>query len=129
MYAFENHALITVISADLREQISHVIYWEAHVVALNALACQGTLLSPTLGAARDSLGCKIDACIAVQLAAFADANALTYSEINILLKHYISNKRAADSNFQLNPMLKLAQEYAERFATTSNSDVAQQIRK
>lgn len=60
--------------------------------------------------------------------AFADANALTYSEINILLKHYISNKRAADSNFQLNPMLKLAQEYAERFASTSNSDVAQQIR-
>lgn len=62
-------------------------------------------------------------------AAFDNANALTYSEINILLKKYVENKRLLDSNFQPNPMMKLAQEYAERFATTTNSDVAQQIRK
>lgn len=41
----------------------------------------------------------------------------------------MENKRLLDPNFQPNPMMKLAQEYAERFATTTNSDVAQQIRK
>ena len=32
-----------------------------------------------------------------------------------------------DANFQLNPMLKLAEEYARRFRITPNREVAEQI--
>lgn len=62
-------------------------------------------------------------------AVFGDAEVLTNSEVNVLLKQYVELKRSKDANFQLNPMLKLAMEYADRFSTTKNHEVAQSIRK
>jgi hypothetical protein len=34
-----------------------------------------------------------------------------------------------DANYQLNPMLKLAMEYATRFSITTNREVAEQMSK
>ena len=100
--------------------------------------------------------------------AFQTAEALTNSEVNTLLTHYIEIKRKADPNYQVqlrfwrslaaridnthlglnllrhsavflsanellawqvHPMTKLAQAYAERFSNTKNRDTIVQMRE
>lgn len=41
----------------------------------------------------------------------------------------MENKQKTDANYQLNPMLKLASEYASRFSITKNHEVAEAITK
>lgn len=52
---------------------------------------------------------------------------LNNSMVALILQRYVDTKRGRDANFQLNPMLKLAMEYASRFAISKNSEVVQSI--
>jgi DNA-directed RNA polymerase II subunit RPB4 len=59
--------------------------------------------------------------------AFASADTLDNTSVAIILKTYMETKQKTDANYQLNPMLKLAEEYAKRFRITHNREVAEQI--
>lgn len=61
--------------------------------------------------------------------AFRNAEVLPNAEVGLLLKQYLDIKRKKDTNFQINPTLKLAQEYANRFSTTKNPHVTQNVRE
>jgi hypothetical protein len=62
-------------------------------------------------------------------AAFSEAKVLTISEVNLLLDEYLPRAKLKDPDYQPNPMLVKAMEYAQRFATNKNRETLVKIRE
>ncbi len=58
-----------------------------------------------------------------------DAKALTISEVGVLFEDYMARTQQRDPDYQPNPMLLKAVEYAQRFSTNKNKDTLQKIRE
>lgn len=58
-----------------------------------------------------------------------DIKVLTISEVACLIDEYVKGTQQRDADYQPNPMLVKAAEYASRFATNKNRDTLQKIRE
>lgn len=60
---------------------------------------------------------------------FKDAKTLTVSEVNLLMSTYVDFMRQRDPDYQLNPLMEKATEYAKRFCTSRNKGAIQKMRE
>ena len=51
------------------------------------------------------------------------------SEVSVLLEDYLAKMQRQDADYQANPMLVKAMEYAQRFSAVRNKDTLQKMRE
>lgn len=62
-------------------------------------------------------------------AAFEAANALSNTEVSLLLSKFEAGKREINADYTPHPMFAKAKAYADRFSTLRNQETAQQVRE